>query len=66
MVRTWAAWPRLSFSEGPRLARGGGDGAGAVGRGSPGSSVMLPGPEGAQAGRHAARDAQPGASGQQT
>lgn len=54
MVRTWASWPRLSFSAGPRLVRGGGDGAGAVGRGSPGASVILRGSEGAQAGSHAA------------
>lgn len=66
MVRTWATWPRLSFSEGRRLARAGGDGADAVGRGIPGTSVILPGPEGAQAGSHAAPDTHPGASGQQS
>lgn len=56
MVRTWASWPRLSFAVEPRLVRGGGDGAGAVGRGSPGASVNLPGPESALAGSHAAPD----------
>lgn len=53
MVRTWASWPCLSFSAGPRLVRDGGEGAGAVGRGSPGASVILREPEGAQAGSHA-------------